>query len=107
MQRHLLLLALPVLLIACSKEPVAPPTSGDTTSAVPALSASEILALSKIEYNELEKRCFGSKHATCVTLKSDDFKDLWKLSKSQCDVAKSMAAMGGNKPKDECKKFYD
>ncbi len=54
---------------------------------IPDLKRSEIMELSKNERQELERRCLGVSHPTCIELKSKSFKMLMGLKFTTCEAA--------------------
>ena len=93
------------LLAACTREASdeTAKQASSTSPNIPTLDASQILDLSKIEQDELQRRCLGVTHPTCAELKSDSFKNLRNLRKSMCETARLM----NGQVEEKCRQFYN
>jgi hypothetical protein len=76
-------------------------------SRIPTLTVAELIALSKNETDEIERRCLGVAHPTCLKLKSESYSKSFQLEKSFCDAGSTMDKIVGtrNTNSEKCKKF--
>lgn len=70
---------------------------------IPSYTISEVRELSKNERQELERRCLGLDHPTCVILKSDTLKEMDSLDKSFCESKKALSQITGSRLSDKCR----
>jgi len=80
-----------VFFVACSERQDV--QSSATEPSIPNFSVSELTKLSKNERQELERRCLGSSHMTCLNLKSESFKNSIELDKSFCRANNTLNRM--------------
>ena len=103
--RHVLIVVSLVTLVSCSREPggesAKEPSS--TSPNIPTLDEAQILDLSKIQQDEIERRCLGENHPTCAAMKSKKFKALRDFKKSLCEIDRTQSG----RIEDGCRQFYN